>query len=112
MLTLVCCSTLQYAESLEVVARTLAETSGQVPNDVVAALYAAHTAGETSAGVDVSGDGLCNAVEAQVLDCALVKKSAIQLAGDCATTLLRVDQLIVAKRAGGPKMPQGPGQSF
>lgn len=103
----------KYAEALEVVARTLAETSGQTPNDVVSALYAAHTAGEANAGVDVSGEGLCDTVEAGVVDCAAIKRSALQLAGDVAATIMRVDQIIMAKRAGGPKMkgPQGSANS-
>jgi len=91
------------------VARTLAETSGQTPNDVVSALYAAHTAGEVNAGVDVSGEGLINTLEAGILDCSAIKRSALQHCGDVATTIMRVDQIIMAKRAGGPKMPEKKG---
>merc|ERR1712065_32036 len=99
----------KYAEALEVVARTLAETSGQIPNDVVSALFAAHSSGEKNAGVDVSGGGLIDTVEAGIVDCVGIKKSALTLAGDVATTIMRVDQIIMAKRAGGPKMKQGGG---
>lgn len=97
----------KYAESLEVVARTLAETSGQTANDVVSALYAAHVAGNTCAGVDVCGEGLVDAKEAGIFDAYVTKHSALMLAGDVAATIMRVDQIIMAKRAGGPK-PKGP----
>jgi T-complex protein 1 subunit theta len=34
-----------------------------------------------------------------------VKRSALKLAIEAATTVLKVDQIIMSKRAGGPKMP-------
>lgn len=45
----------------------------------------------------------------QVYDNLLTKKWAIQLAVDAAVTILRVDQLIVSKAAGGPKPPSQSG---
>lgn len=41
-----------------------------------------------------------------VLDLLVTKLWAIKLATDAALTILRVDQIIMAKRAGGPKPPQ------
>jgi T-complex protein 1 subunit theta len=43
----------KFAEALEVVPRTLAENSGQNATAIIAALYAAHTAGKATVGVDV-----------------------------------------------------------
>ena len=43
----------QYAEALEVVPRTIAENSGLPATDAVAALHAAHAAGQAAAGLDV-----------------------------------------------------------
>ena len=37
------------------------------------------------------------------------KLMALKLATDAAITILRVDQIIMAKQAGGPKKPQGQG---
>lgn len=99
----------KFAEALEAVPRALAESSGLHADDVVVSLYAAHKAGKTGAGVDVSGDGsgrsgvLADAVAAGVVDSAAVKLSALRLASDVAVTILRVDTLVMAKAAGGPK---------
>lgn len=51
---------MRYAEALEVVPRTIAENSGLNATDAVAALYTAHAAGQTSAGLDVE-TGACSA---------------------------------------------------
>jgi T-complex protein 1 subunit theta len=39
-----------------------------------------------------------------VLDLLVTKKQAVQLVTDAVVTILRVDQIITAKPAGGPKM--------
>jgi T-complex protein 1 subunit theta len=98
----------KFAESLEVVARTLAENSGQVERDVISALYTAHAAGSTGAGVDIDGEGAKDAVAAGILDSFAVKSHAMRLAVETAVTILRVDQIIMSKQAGGPK-PRQPG---
>lgn len=90
----------KYAESLEVVPRVLAESSGLPASDVVSALYAAHAAGRTGAGVDVSGGAngvLVDAPAAGICDAAVVKASALRLASEVAITILRVDTIIMAK---------------
>ncbi len=43
----------KYAEAFEVVAKTLAETSGFNATELISNLYAAHTKGTTSAGIDI-----------------------------------------------------------
>lgn len=51
--------------------------------------------------------GLIETVEAGILDLFLSKQWALKYAVGVACTILKVDQIIVAKRAGGPKMPAG-----
>ena len=46
--------------------------------------------------------------ESNILDLMIAKKWALKYATDAACTILRVDQIIMAKRAGGPK-PKAPG---
>ena len=41
-----------------------------------------------------------------IYDHKQTKEWAIRLASEAAITILKVDQIIVAKPAGGPKMPQ------
>jgi T-complex protein 1 subunit theta len=47
-----------------------------------------------------------DAYEAKILDLLMTKSNAIRLATDAAVTVLRVDQIIMAKPAGGPKPPK------
>ena len=83
--------------------RTLAENAGLNAEDVVSALYKAHAEGQMDAGVDIDGeakDGVCNAVQTGVLDSFASKDWAIKLATEAATSVLRVDSIIVSKQAG------------
>jgi len=99
----------KYAESFEVVVRTLAENSGHNATEIISNLYAAHTKGNTNGGLDIETGGVIDAKEQGILDLLITKQSAIRLATATAATVLRVDQIIVSKPAGGPKPPkQGP----
>lgn len=94
----------KFAEALEVFPRTLAENSGQRATDVVSALYSAHAAGNRSAGVNVvGGKAVADADAAAVLDSYYVRKESLRLSIDAAMTVLKVDQIIMSKKAGGPK---------
>lgn len=98
---------LKFAEALEVVPRVLAENSGHSHVDAITALYAAHQKGEKAMGVDVDGSLLCNAAEKEILDHAESKRWALRFTLDAVLTVLQVDQIIMAKQAGGPKVPEG-----
>jgi len=94
----------KFAEALEVVPRTLTQNAGLNPTEVIAKLNAAHEKGEIFSGVDVMSKGeVVNAKEAGILDLYSGKVQALKLAADAAITVLRVDQIIQAKQAGGPK---------
>mmetsp|Transcript_15943 Transcript_15943/g.23365 ORF Transcript_15943/g.23365 Transcript_15943/m.23365 type:complete len:547 (+) Transcript_15943:124-1764(+) len=98
-----------FAKALEFVPRTLAENSGQDPTKVLTALGAAHANGESTMGVDINGDnpnGIMDTANASIVDLLSTKISAFRLAIDAAITVLRVDQIIMAKQAGGGKMMQ------
>lgn len=94
----------KFGEALEVVPRTLAENSGHNATDVVGALYAAHAAGQTSAGVDIETGGVKDLKDDGLYDLYSTKYWAIRLAVDAVVTVLRVDQIIMSKAAGGPKV--------
>jgi len=100
----------KFARALEVVPRTLAENAGLNATDVVYNLYAAHANGETAAGVDVTHEAQWCDLQAKesIADVYLVKWWALKLATEAVCTVLRVDQIIMAKQAGGPK-GGGPG---
>jgi T-complex protein 1 subunit theta len=93
----------QFARAFEVIPRTLAENNGMDATRIVTELYAAHANGERAVGVDLENNVIANT---GVQDLMVSKKNAIRLATDAALTVLRVDQLIMSKPAGGPKAPQ------
>lgn len=126
----------KYAEAFEVIPRTLAESAGLDATEVLARLYAAHhnsspkdeddesdedededdddddddDEGQWTMGVDVEnedGKGILDAREEGILDLLVSKQWAIRLATEAARTILSVDQIIVARQAGGPKPPGG-----
>lgn len=97
----------KFSQSLEVVPRALADNAGLNPTKIVSELYAAHQKEKVSnTAVDIEEGGTLNAVEAGILDSYFVKHWAIKLATNAAVTVLRVDQIIMAKPAGGPKAPK------
>jgi len=129
----------KFSEGLEVVPRTLAENAGQDATQAISNLcvshynhmfplpsrYAAHASGTTAAGIDVEEGGTLDTVAANILDhlptkarlvgipvFTFVQLDAIRLATDAAVTVLRVDQIIMAKQAGGPKPPSQGGMDM
>lgn len=122
----------KYAEAFEVIPRTLAESAGLDATKVLATLYAAHNASsdntddsdddddddddepEWTMGVDIEnedGTGTLDAKDEEILDLLVSKQWAIRLATEAARTVLSVDQIIVARQAGGPK-PPGPNPNW
>jgi T-complex protein 1 subunit theta len=96
----------KFAECFETIPRAMAENSGQHVEEVISKLYAAHGAGNISVGLDLENDsGISDALEAGILDNYAVKESALRLSIDAAMTVLSVDQIIMSKPAGGPKLP-------
>jgi len=95
-----------YARALEVFPRTLAENSGQKPSEIVSTLYNEHKQGHKHVGVNIDG-GVIDHSATGVFDCYAAKKSALRLANDAAVTVLRVDQIIMSKPAGGPRPGKG-----
>lgn len=97
----------QFANALEIVPRTIAENSGLNATDVVAALTAAHAEGNSTAGLDVNTGEPRDLSQDDITDLRSAKWWALRLAADAAVTVLKVDQIIMAKQAGGPK-PRAP----
>jgi len=100
----------KFAEAFEVVPRVMAENAGVKATELVSNLYAAHNSGEKNIGFDIEGEGAstCDALEAGILDGFLSKHWGLKFASDAACTVLRVDQIIMAKPSGGPKPKTNP----
>ena len=104
-----------FADALEVVPRTLAENAGMDAIDVLMNLKAEHQKGNKYAGVDVLEGKISNMFEKKVIEPLRVKKQAIESATEAATMILRIDDVIAAKKTepktpkGGPEGMGGPG---
>ncbi|KAF1525038.1 T-complex protein 1 subunit theta, partial [Eudyptula albosignata] len=99
----------KFAEAFEAIPRALAENSGVKANEVISKLYAVHQEGNKNVGFDIEAEtaAVKDMLEAGILDTYLGKSWGIKLATNAAVTVLRVDQIIMAKPAGGPKPPSG-----
>lgn len=99
----------KFGEALKAVPKLLSDNAGYNRIDTMAALDAAHQDGVKGKfiGLDcfqpTGSTALRDSLEAQVLDHLETKAWAIRLATDAVLTVLRVDQIIMAKQAGGPK---------
>ncbi|KAJ9695668.1 hypothetical protein PVL29_010910 [Vitis rotundifolia] len=94
----------KFAESFEMVPKTLAENAGLNAMEIISSLYAEHSTGNTKVGIDLDQGVVCKDVSTMnVWDLHITKYFALKYAADAACTVLRVDQIIMAKPAGGPK---------
>ncbi|TAQ88356.1 hypothetical protein B7494_g3306 [Chlorociboria aeruginascens] len=105
----------KFGEAFEVIPRTLAESAGLDATEVLSRLYTAHHKHDDwTTGVDIENEddtGTLDAKDEGILDLMVAKSWAIKLATEAARTVLSVDQIIVARQAGGPK-PPGPNANW
>ncbi|OXU23343.1 T-complex protein 1 subunit theta [Nasonia vitripennis] len=104
----------KFSTALEVFPKTLSENSGTQAQELLSKLYAAHKEGKVNHGFDIESTGVATIVDAEkagILDLYLTKLWAIKYAVNAACTILKIDQIIMAKRAGGPKPRAGKANS-
>ena len=80
-----------FAEALEVVPTTLAENAGLNPISIVTELRNRHALDETTAGINVLKGVITNILDENVLQPLLVTSSALELATETVSLLLRID---------------------
>ncbi|AQK58420.1 T-complex protein 1 subunit theta [Zea mays] len=99
----------KFAESFEMVPRTLAENAGLSAMEIISSLYAEHASGNAKVGIDLE-EGACKDISTlKIWDLYVTKFFALKYSADAACTVLRVDQIIMAKPAGGPRRDAQPG---
>jgi archaeal chaperonin len=102
-----------FANALEVVPKTLSETAGLNPLDMIVSLRNKHKMGEFNFGIDVMNGKLSDMRKANVVEPVNIKIQAISSASEVAQMILRIDDVIagISKgNAGGPGgMPPGMG---
>ncbi len=87
-----------FADAMEVIPRTLAENSGLDPIDVLVQLRAKHEEGEVETGIDVFEGDVKNMLEEGVVEPLRVKTQAISSATEAAELILRIDDVIAARK--------------
>ncbi|TVU12584.1 hypothetical protein EJB05_46235 [Eragrostis curvula] len=88
---------------------SLKETGLDHAMEIISSLYAEHASGNTKVGIELE-EGACKDVSIlKIWDLYMTKFFALKYAADAVCTVLRVDQIIMAKPAGGPRPQAGPG---
>ena len=96
-----------FAETMEVIPRTLAENAGLDPIDTLTELKSAHEKGHVWAGINVFTGKVMDAWKNGVIEPLKVKTQAVSSATEVATMILRIDDVIASGER--PSMPpQGP----
>ena len=101
-----------FADSLEIVPKTLSENAGLDPIDILVELRAEHQKGKTWAGVnllDVYKPQVSDMYKEGVIEPLRIKKQAIKSASEVAVMILRIDDIIAAGKSANqqPQMPPG-----
>ncbi len=102
-----------FAESFEVIPRTLAENAGLDPIDILTELKTKHDKGEVSSGLDLSvenssGGEICDTLKHGIVEPLEIKIQAIKSASEVAMMILRIDDVIASSKNRGPsQMPPG-----
>jgi len=96
-----------FADSIEIVPRTLAENAGLDPIDIMVDLRSAHERKDGRwMGVDVFKGGAKDMQKIGVLEPLKVKEQAVKSATEAASMILRIDDVIAAAKP-PPTLPKG-----
>ena len=97
-----------FAESLEIVPKTLAENAGLEPIDILVGLRSAHEKARGGAkGVNVFTGKITDMYGEGVIEPLRVKEQAVKSAAEAASMILRIDDVIAATKPKekGPELP-------
>ena len=101
-----------FADSLDIIPKTLAENAGLDQIDMLMKLRAAHQQGNIFAGHDMdTGDIINNMMDVGVVEPTVVKAQAIKSSVEAASMILRIDDVIAGAKSSMPPggMPPGMG---
>ena len=97
-----------FADAVESIPKILAENAGLDPIGMVVELRSKHGTGSSRYGLDMRQGEAADMIELGVVEPIKIKTQAIKSATEAAVVVLRVDDVIAAKRE---EMMPGPGQS-
>jgi chaperonin GroEL (HSP60 family) len=101
-----------FADSLEVIPRTLAENAGLDPIEILTELRARHEENKFTFGLDVSsnasvGGEINDTFGKGIIEPLEIKIQALRSASEVAIMILRIDDVIASSRGGSAMPPQG-----
>jgi thermosome len=96
-----------FANSIEVVPKTLSENAGLDPIDIILELRNQHKKGKRHTGVDVLNGKVGDMIKNNVVEPLRVSVQEIKAASEVATMILRIDDVIASKRSEGGASPAG-----
>ncbi len=94
-----------FADSVEIIPRTLAENAGLDPIDILTELKAEHNKGRKSAGIDVYSGKIVDNWKKGVIEPLKIKTQAIKSASEVAEMILRIDDVIAGGKEKTPSTP-------
>jgi len=100
-----------FAEAIEIIPRTLAESTGRDAIDLLVNLRTQHDKGRIHTGVDVMNGEVADMASLGVIEPMKIKTQAIKSASEAAEMILRIDDVIQSRAPAMPHggMPQGMG---
>ncbi len=91
----------EFASALEFIPTTLAENAGMDPIDVLTELRAVHDSGAKDMGLNLFSGGIEDNLVNGVVEPLRVKTQAIASAAEVAVMILRIDDVIAARKSSG-----------
>ncbi len=96
---------LAFAESMEIIPRTLAENAGLDPIDVLTELKASHEKDELWTGVNILNGKIIDSWSAGIVEPLSIKTQAISSASEVSRMILRIDDVIAGNKKEDSHMP-------
>ncbi len=96
---------LAFADSIEVIPRTLAENAGLDPIDMLTDLKAKHDNGEKWTGINIEKSNVSDCWSLGIVEPLKIKTQAIKSASEVAELILRIDDVIASGGSSKDSMP-------
>ncbi|MCD4666327.1 TCP-1/cpn60 chaperonin family protein [archaeon] len=97
-----------FADSMEIIPKTLSENAGLDPIDMLTDIKAKHDLKDgKNQGIDVFKRKIVDAYKMGVIEPLKIKTQAVKSASEVAELILRIDDVISSSGKGGPEMPSG-----
>jgi chaperonin GroEL (HSP60 family) len=91
-----------FADTMEIIPKTLAENAGLDPIDILVSLKSAHDKKQTWAGIDVFSGKVIDAWKEGIIEPLKIKTQAVSSATEVVTMILRIDDVIAGGKGPGP----------